>query len=196
MIRPRGGDFLYSEAEFSAMQDDIRVCRQLGAQGVVLGLLQPDGRIDTERTARLVELAYPMEVTFHRAFDHCRNPLEALEEIIACGCSRILTSGQQTQAAEGMNLIKNLVEKADDRIIIMPGAGIRSANLQLLLQATGAWEFHSSAGIQVSSGMDFTLPAFAGDNNLLVPDRADVAAMKAILQNQPDLSSEDSPVSD
>jgi copper homeostasis protein len=196
MIRPRGGDFLYSDAEFSAMQDDIRVCRQLGAEGVVLGILKANGSIDTDRTARLVELAYPMEVTFHRAFDHCRDPLEALEAIIGCGCSRILTSGQQPQATEGTELIKTLVEKAEDRITIMPGAGIRQANLQSLLQTTGATEFHSSAGILTAGGMQFTRPDFAGENSLQLPDHGAVAAMKAILRQFGDQATDNSVITD
>jgi copper homeostasis protein len=120
MIRPRGGDFLYSDAEFEAMREDIRICKQLGASGVVLGLLLADGSVDNIRTNLLVEEAYPLDVTFHRAFDQTSDPLQAMEDIIACGCTRILTSGQQLRAEEGSALIRSLVDKAADRIIIMP----------------------------------------------------------------------------
>ena len=145
MIRPRGGDFVYSADEFTAMAEDIMVCRRLGCDGVVLGLLQADGRIDKERTNRLVEMAYPMEVTFHRAFDRCINPLEALEDIIEAGCDRLLTSGQQATAEEGIDLISRLAKQAAGRIIIMPGSGVRNDNIQSLAETTGLTEFHSSA---------------------------------------------------
>jgi copper homeostasis protein len=181
MIRPRGGDFLYSDTEYAAMQDDISACRQLGAAGIVLGLLKADGLIDADRTARLVELAYPMEVTFHRAFDHCMDPLEAMEQIIECGCSRILTSGQAPVAQEGIELIKSLVEKSGQRIIIMPGSGIRATNLEQVAQSSAATEFHSSAGILSAGRMRFTRPGFERDNLLQLPDPAEVSAMKNIL---------------
>jgi copper homeostasis protein len=183
MIRPRGGDFLYSDAEFEAMQDDVQVCRQLGAQGVVLGLLNADGRIDTERTKRLVAMAYPMEVTFHRAFDHCEDPYTALEDIIACGCSRILTSGQEATATEGKVLIRNLLEKAENRIILMPGSGIRARNLEALARDTGAAEFHSSAGLRRQGKMAFIRQNFAAEHSIVTPDPEEVATMHAILQN-------------
>ncbi len=156
IIRPRGGDFLYSDAEFEAMRHDTRLCKELGFEGVVLGLLLPDGHIDTKRTRELVELAYPMEVTFHRAFDRCIDPLQGLEDIIACGCSRILTSGQTPNAMDGKELIKKLVEQAADRIIILPGSGVRSSNAAALAAYTGAKELHSSARVSVPSAMQYT----------------------------------------
>lgn len=183
MIRPRGGDFLYNDAEFAAMQDDIRACKQLGAGGIVLGLLKADGSIDVERTARLVSIAYPMEVTFHRAFDHCADPFTALEDIINCGCNRILTSGQKPTATEGIPLIRDLVEKAAERISIMPGSGIRSSNLQEMARSTGAHEFHSSAGILQAGRMQFIHPEFTRDNSCHLPDMQEVSAMRSILQN-------------
>jgi len=183
MIRPRGGDFLYNDAEFTAMQDDIRACKQLGAGGIVLGLLKADGIIDVERTARLVSIAYPMEVTFHRAFDHCADPFTALEDIINCGCNRILTSGQKPTAAEGIPLIRDLVEKAGERITIMPGSGIRSSNLQEMARRTGAQEFHSSAVIPQEGRMQFIRPEFARENSYQWPDMQEVSAMRSILQN-------------
>lgn len=182
MIRPRGGDFLYSEADYAAMRQDIQLCKSLGAAGVVLGLLLPDGRVDRERTAALVELAYPMDVTFHRAFDHSMDPREALEEIIRCGCTRILTSGQARTAPEGAELIRALVEQADDRIIIMPGSGVRAATLQALLHTTGAGEYHSSAASRSASRMTYQPPLWAKELGTLVPDPDEIGAMRTLLQ--------------
>ena len=145
IIRPRGGDFLYTENEFNAMRSDILMVRKLDYPGIVLGLLKADGSIDTVRTKRLVDLASPMEVSFHRAFDRCNDPFKALEDIIATGCKRILTSGQVPNAADATPLLKKLVEQAGDRIIIMPGSGVRSNNIKEIMQATGAKEIHSSA---------------------------------------------------
>jgi copper homeostasis protein len=155
IIRPREGDFLYSEEEFRIMLRDIDYCKQLGCNGVVIGLLQADGSIDQRRTARLVEAAYPLGVTFHRAFDRAANPFEALEDIIRTGCERILTSGQRPVAMEGASLLNELVREADDRIVIMPGSGVRSANIAELAEKTGAVEFHTSARVMQASGMDF-----------------------------------------
>lgn len=153
IIRPRGGDFLYSDAEYKVMQQDIQLAKETAMDGVVLGILAADGQVDKDRVARLVELAYPMEVTFHRAFDHAAEPLKALEDIIDCGCQRILTSGARNTAIEGQDLIKACVAAADGRIIILPGAGIRSGNIRALAEATGLQEFHSSARRQLASAM-------------------------------------------
>ncbi len=155
MIRPRGGDFLYSADEFEIMKSDIHHCKQLGSDGVVLGLLNNDGTVDTKRTAQLVEFAYPMRVTFHRAFDRCANPFEAMEQLINIGCERILTSGQHTTAMEGATLLNNLIRQADDRIIIMPGSAVKSSNIAELAKKTGASEFHASASIWVNSKMEY-----------------------------------------
>jgi copper homeostasis protein len=153
IIRPRGGDFLYTNNEFNAMRSDVLMARKLDYPGIVLGLLNADGSIDTERTKRLVDLASPMEVTFHRAFDRCKDPFKALEDIIATGCKRILTSGQVPNAADATPLLKKLVEQAGDRIIIMPGSGVRSNNVKAIIQATGAKEIHSSARKMVPTQM-------------------------------------------
>ncbi len=161
IIRPRGGDFLYSADEFEIMMQDVRLCKQLGCDGVVIGFLNADGSIDTSRTKKLVDLAYPLEVTFHRAFDRCRDPFEALEQLIEIGCARILTSGQKPAAPDGADLIAQLVQKADDRIIIMPGSGVRKDNIRALAEKTGALEFHSSLRTKVEGGMQYRHPAFA-----------------------------------
>src|SRR5688572_26920777 len=117
MIRPRGGDFCYSEEEFIAMQHDIETCKQLKIAGVVFGILTPDGRIDSLRCKKLVELARPMKVTCHRAFDMTKDPFEALEDCVSIGFDRILTSGQQQQAIKGVDLIQKLIQKSADRIL-------------------------------------------------------------------------------
>lgn len=156
MILPRGGDFLYSDADFDIMKTDVQLCRQLGCDGVVMGILKADGSIDKKRTAQLVELAYPMGVTFHRAFDRCANPFEALEHIIDAGCERILTSGQHETAINGTSLISDLVKQADERIVIMPGSGVRSSNIIELAKKTGATQFHSSARVWADSKMQYS----------------------------------------
>ena len=161
IIRPRGGDFFYTSEEYDIMQHDVKLCKQLGCDGVVIGLLNPDGSIDVPRTTKLVQLAYPMEVTFHRAFDRCRDPFEALEQLIEIGCNRVLTSGQQPTAPAGVELIAELVKKAEDRIIIMPGSGVRKENIKELAEKTGAAEFHSSLRTKVESRMQYRHPAFA-----------------------------------
>ena len=155
IIRPRGGDFLYDEYEAACMIEDIRTCKQLGADGVVIGALTADGDIDTALCSRLVAAAGGMSVTFHRAFDMCRDPRQALEELIALGCDRVLTSGQATTAETGIPLLKELVGLAAGRIIIMPGCGVNSANAARILQETGATEIHASARKSVGSGMRF-----------------------------------------
>jgi copper homeostasis protein len=142
MIRPRGSDFFYSGLEFEIMKEDIRMCKDLGADGVVFGLLLPDGNVDVDRTRELVELAKPMSITFHRAFDMTPEPFRSLSEIIGLGVDRILTAGQQNKAPDGIDLIKKIIEKANNRIIIMPGAGINELNILRIRNATGAKEFH------------------------------------------------------
>jgi len=161
IIRTRSGDFLYSDDEFDIMLNEIRLCKDLGCDGVVIGLLNKNGNIDIKRTSKLVGLAYPLEVTFHRAFDRCKDPFEALEQLIEMGCQRILTSGQQPTAPQGIDLITQLIKAADERIIIMPGSGVRKENIKELAEKTGAVEFHSSLRGSKKSGMEFIHPAFA-----------------------------------
>lgn len=155
MIRPRGGDFLYSDDEFDMMKEDILQCKALQCDGVVLGILNKDGSVDIKRCTELVELAYPMQLTFHRAFDRVSDPFEALEVIISLGFERILTSGLVPQAVNGANTLKALVKQADDRIIIMPGSGVQAGNLSSLAAETGAHEFHSSASTSLDSTMEY-----------------------------------------
>ncbi len=182
MIRPRGGDYYHRPEEIEIIQKDILLCKELGFEGVVIGLLNIDGTIDKENTARLVEAAYPLDVTFHRAFDRCKDPLEALETIIACGCTRILTSGQQHKAPDGKELIKTLVDQADGRIIIMPGSGINSSNIEMMREFTGATEFHTSARILKDSPSTFMNPAMPEDFRQDFTDTAEIQRIKQLLQ--------------
>ncbi len=145
IIRSRGGDFLYTNEEFEIMKADVKVCKELGCDGVVFGLLNEDATIDKVRCKILVQLAYPMSATFHRAFDRVTDPFQALEDVIESGFERILTSGFHPTAMEGIDNLKKLIQVADDRIIIMPGSGVRALNIGELAHATTAVEFHSSA---------------------------------------------------
>ena len=181
IIRPRGGDFLYSEIEFEIMQKDISLCKELGFEGVVIGLLQVDGNIDEIRTKALVDLAYPMEVTFHRAFDRAINPLASLETIIRCGCQRILSSGQTPNAWDGKDLIKQLIEQAQDRIIIMPGSGIRSNHIKEMVAFTGAIEIHSSARKSNPSQMIFLQNSMDEKLENIQVDADEIRKMKQLI---------------
>lgn len=155
IIRPRGGDFLYNEYEVACMEQDIRTCKRLGVDGVVIGALTADGEIDAATCKRLIAAADGMSITFHRAFDMCRNPRKALEELISLGCHRVLTSGQAATAEAGIPLLKELVEQSKGRIVIMPGCGVNSGNAARILNETGATEIHASARKSVGSGMLF-----------------------------------------
>lgn len=154
IIRPRGGDFLYTPQEYEIMLRDIEMCGELGADGIVLGILNADGTIDTERTIGLVKAASPMDVTFHRAFDMCSDPVKGLEDIILTGATRILTSGQKRSVPQGVELIRKLVSQAGERIIIMPGSGLDESNIAMAV-ATGAMEFHLTGRKVVESSMIF-----------------------------------------
>jgi copper homeostasis protein len=181
IIRPRGGDFLYSDEEFRSMIRDIEYCKQVGCNGVVLGILLPDGSVDKARCSRLVEVAYPLGVTFHRAFDWTANPFEAMEAIIGLGCERILTSGQRPTAHEGIPLLDQLVRDADDRIIIMPGSGVRSGNIVELAEKTGASEFHTSARALQASTMEFVNIAMKESQDSVMADPDEIHSIKKLL---------------
>ena len=178
MIRPRGGDFLYSDGEFEVMKADIQMSKELGCDGVVVGILTKEGNVDIKRMTILVNLAYPMSVTFHRAFDRSKDPFKALEDIIETGCERILTSGQQPTAMEGAAMINELIKKADERIIIMPGSGIRSTNIIELANKTNAKEFHSSARKSIDSKMEFNNPALESSLKRIILDGEEVHAIR------------------
>ena len=181
MVRPKGGDFLYSKDEFEVMQKDLLLVKKLGCEGVVFGFLYRDGTIDKTMTSRFVELAYPMEVTFHRAFDRAIDPLQALEDIIDCGCQRVLTSGQKLTAVEALPLIKALVMQADDRIIIMPGSGVNSNNIQNITEQTGATELHASTKMMVPSTMKYVKEQMGGNLEDTIVNAEEIICMKQYL---------------
>ena len=159
IIRPRGGDFLYSPLELERMEEDIRVARSLQVDGVVLGCLTADGDIDVAACRQLLAAAKGMTVTFHRAFDRCRNPHEVLEQLILLGFDRILTSGQQPKAVEGTALLRQLHDETQGRIILLAGCGVNESNIREIYEATGIREYHFSARTQVKSRMLYTNPS-------------------------------------
>ena len=170
IIRPRGGDFCYSEAEFEAIKLDIAFAKQAGVEGVVIGILNADGTVDVERTRALIELARPLSVTFHRAFDVTRDPFEAMKSLIGLGVDRILTSGQEPSVLEGLDLIADLVKQAGDRIIIMPGAGITERNLHKIITQSGAREFHVYAPKTFEGRMQYRNPRVFMGGELRPPE--------------------------
>ncbi len=157
IIRPRGGDFLYSQEECEIMLRDIKMASEIGVDGIVIGCLTADGDIDEDKMRRLMAAAGNMSVTFHRAFDMCSDPFAALEKIERLGCDRILTSGQQSSAEKGIPLLKELVARSG-KVIIMPGCGINAGNIREIAVQTGAHEFHLSARVQVDGRMKYRNP--------------------------------------
>ncbi|XP_005520707.2 copper homeostasis protein cutC homolog isoform X1 [Parus major] len=190
MIRPRGGDFLYSDREVEVMKADIRLAKLHGADGLVFGALTEDGRIDTELCTALLAVCRPLPVTFHRAFDMVHDPLVALETLISLGFERVLTSGCDSSALEGLSLIKRLAEQAKGRIVVVPGGGITERNLQRILEGSTASEFHCSARSARDSGMKFRNPNVAmgasfsaPEYSIKVADVAKVRTLNAIAKN-------------
>ena len=183
IIRPRGGDFLYSDEEFEIMKADIQLCKKLNCDGIVTGILNADGTVDIERCAILVELAYPLGVTFHRAFDRTVDAFKAMDDIIEIGCERILTSGQQANALDGAGLVAKLIEQADDRIIIMPGSGIRSGNIIDIAKKTKAVEFHTSARIITHSKMNYFQESLKENLSSVTVDENEVRQIVELLQS-------------
>jgi len=158
IIRPRGGDFLYTDLEVERMAEDIAMCHQLGVDGVVFGCLNADGTFDLEKNRYLIECSRGMSVTCHRAFDRAVNPEQALEDVIALGFDRILTSGQQPKAEQGIDLLARLNRQADGRIILMAGSGVTEQNIRRIREATGLNEFHFSGRESVDSAMQYVNP--------------------------------------
>jgi copper homeostasis protein len=183
IIRPRGGDFLYTDLEFRAMLADISQCEQLGCDGVVIGMLLEDGGIDVDRCAELIKRAGAMQVTFHRAFDRVRDPLRSLEDVIGLGCSRILTSGLHPNVDLGKTVLRDLVDVAGNRITIMPGSGVRSTNILDVAEFTGATAFHSSARREQPSAMRYTNPAMAERLDAISIDPDEVAELRRLLDS-------------
>ncbi|MBB5062090.1 copper homeostasis protein CutC [Granulicella mallensis] len=189
LLRPRGGDFLYTEDEFNLMREDLSHARTLGATGFVLGILRADGTVDVERTRELVELAAPLEVTFHRAFDYTVSLEQALEDILGTGCRRILTSGGEPDVLAGAGKLAQLVQQAAGRIEIAVGGGLRIKDAIALARATGANHFHGSLRSSEASGMQHErnwvleeTDQFDGTSRFVV-DVADVQAMIGNLRN-------------
>jgi copper homeostasis protein len=169
IIRPRGGDFCYSDVEFAVMRHDVALAKQLGADGVVIGILTSDGEVDVERTRELIELARPLSVTFHRAFDMARDPYRALEDLIGLGVDRVLTSGQEPSVIEGLDLIAELVRIAGDRVIIMPGGGTER-NVKKVVARSGVREVHVTGTTSVESPMRFRNPRVFMGGELRPPE--------------------------
>ncbi len=180
IIRPRSGDFLYSNEEFEIMKQDVLLSKELGFEGVVLGLLNVDGTVDLSRMSELIDAAYPLEVTFHRAFDRCLDPAAALEQLVGLGCERILTSGQQPTAPEGIQLIASLQAQAANRIIVMPGSGVRADSIIELATVTHCIEFHTSLRSLKKSAMEFVHPSFANSNESYMNPNIVIEAIQEI----------------
>uniref|UniRef100_A0A8C5Z3A9 Copper homeostasis protein cutC homolog n=1 Tax=Marmota marmota marmota TaxID=9994 RepID=A0A8C5Z3A9_MARMA len=190
MIRPRGGDFLYSDREIEVMKADIRLAKLYGADGLVFGALTEDGHVDKELCMSLVAICRPLPVTFHRAFDMVHDPMAALETLLSLGFERVLTSGCDSSALEGLPLIKRLIDQAKGRIVVMPGGGITDRNLQRILEGSGATEFHCSARTSRDSGMRFRNSSVAmgaslsnSEYSLKVTDVTKVRTLNAIAKN-------------
>jgi len=181
IIRPRGGDFLFSQLEFQSMIADVEQCAQLGCDGVVIGMLVEDGGVDVGRCAELIRYAGAMQVTFHRAFDRVKDPMRSLEEIVDLGCTRILTSGLHPNVQLGQEMLRALVDAAGDRITIMPGAGVRSSNILELAKFTGARAFHSSARSARASSMEYINPDMDETLDSVSIDASEVAELRRIL---------------
>ena len=182
MIRPRGGDFLYSDEEFEMMKADIIICKQSSCDGIVTGILTKDGKVDKARCKKLIDLAYPLEATFHRAFDRVENPFEALEDIIDLGFERILTSGLKPKAIDAKETLAALVKQSTDRIIIMPGSGITSENIIEITESTGVKELHSSASIFAESKMEFQNAGMNESLTHITVNKVEVKKMAELLK--------------
>ncbi|GHT67512.1 copper homeostasis protein CutC [Bacteroidia bacterium] len=184
LVRPRGGDFLYTDLEFEIIKSDIRFCGETGCDGVVIGMLNPDGTIDRKRNRELVEIAhqYGMGVTFHRAFDRSNDLFQAMEDIIDLGCERILTSGGYETAVEGMEIIRQLIEKAAGRIIIMPGSGVAPENAAELIRRTGLKELHGTFRSRKIGGMLYRNTKFSHQEKDYELQVTDPEKIKPILE--------------
>jgi copper homeostasis protein len=181
IIRPRAGYAFYNEDEFAIMKHDILMCKQIGCNGISIGVQRQNGEIDIERMHRIVDWAYPMGVTCNRAFDSTPDPLKALEDIINCGCERVLTSGQKSAAPDAADLLAQLVQQADGRIIIMPGAGVRASNIEKLIRETGAVEFHTSARMTVPDTIQYSNPQVRDAGNIYLANEEELRKIVDIL---------------
>jgi copper homeostasis protein len=183
MIRPRGGDFLYNDEDFEIMKNDVAICKQLGCDGIVTGILTKDGKVDKKRCKQLIQIAYPLEATFHRAFDRVSDPFEALEDTIELGFERILTSGLKPKAIESTQLLSQLIKQANERIIIMPGSGVTAENMIRIAESTGATEFHSSAAFIKESEMKFKNTEMNESLNYVSVNKEQIKKMIRLLED-------------
>ncbi|MDD4847152.1 MAG: copper homeostasis protein CutC [Bacteroidales bacterium] len=181
LIRPRIGDFCYSDVEFEIIKKDVAACKKAGVSGVVVGFLHPDLTIDVEKTAAIVKESYPMEVTFHRAFDICKNWEQSLEQIIEVGCHRLLTSGQKKSAFEGMMMLKNIVQKANGRIQVMAGSGVNSQNALEIITKSGVQEIHASCKKRICQISDYKEDIYLDRSNLIYTE-TDIKEVEKILK--------------
>lgn len=181
IIRPRSGNYLYDDDELDIIKQDILMCKELGCDGISVGVQKMDGEIDTDRLKQIVEWAYPMGVTCNRAFDATPDPFRALEDIIGAGCERVLTSGQKTAAPDAGEILHQLVLQAGERIIIMPGAGIKSSNIEKLLQQSGAKEYHGSVRKAISNPMKFANPLVTDFGNVYLADEEELRKIIALM---------------
>lgn len=191
LIRPRRGDFLFSDLELDIMKRDIEVCREIGADGVVIGMLTKDGNIDIARTQELIALAGHMSVTFHRAFDLTPDPIKALDDLMQLRVHRLLTSGQQETALQGVPLLRELNNRAAGKLIILPGSGVNSQNVREIVTKTGVREVHASVRKSVESNMSFrkSYPPMSSNKVLsefeqLVADVSQIQAIREVLQGR------------
>ncbi|MGC4038795.1 MAG: copper homeostasis protein CutC [Chitinophagaceae bacterium] len=182
ILRPRCGNYFYDDDELEILRNDIKICRELGCDGISIGVQKKDGKIDVERLKEFVDLAGPMGVTYNRAFDATPDPFEALEDIIKAGCERILTSGQATGAPKAGKLLGELVQAAGDRIIIMPGAGITATNIAKLREESGAREFHGSVRKVIPNEMTFGNPNVTDFGEVYRPDEDELKNIIAALR--------------
>jgi len=185
IIRPRGGDFFYSEMEKKVILEDIALCRSLGFPGIVCGALQKDGRVDVDFMTQVMDAAGSMELTFHRAFDRCLNPEEALEELIKLGCRRILSSGQYPSVMDGLPRLCSLISQANGRLIIMPGSGLHSGNVADIAQRSGAREFHTAARTSFSDASVFAAPTMQEKASYITVDTLEIQRILAELNRLP-----------
>ncbi|HZF63310.1 MAG TPA: copper homeostasis protein CutC [Chitinophagaceae bacterium] len=181
IIRPRSGNYFYNEDEYEIIRRDISVSKELGCNGISVGAANIDATINVEWMKRIVEWAHPMGVTCNRVFDGTPDPLQALEDIISCGCERVLTSGQRTAAPDAADLLSQLVRQAADRIIIMPGAGIKSSNIKTLQEACGAKEYHASARKAANNPSTYVNKQISDYGNFYIADEKEVEQMVLLI---------------
>lgn len=182
IIRPRSGNYYYSGEEFAILKEDVLLCKELGCDGISVGVQKIDATIDTERFKQIVEWAGPMGVTCNRVFDCAPDPYAALEDIIACGCERVLTSGQSSSAPDASSVLARIVSQAGNRIRIMPGAGVNSRNLKQLLSETGATDYHASARKAAGNPVTYVNKNVSDYGNVFIADRMEVRAMIDVLK--------------